>query len=66
LTREIIFATAMSASPADEMTRCLVAVGKDPDQIAQVARLSIGWTTSEEQIDRVVQRLANAMETVRS
>jgi cysteine desulfurase len=66
LTREIIFATAMSASPADEMTRCLHAVGHDPAEIAQVARLSIGWTTSEEQIDRVVQRLANAMETARA
>ncbi|MGV3486030.1 MAG: cysteine desulfurase family protein [Planctomycetaceae bacterium] len=60
--RELIFATAMSASPADEMTRCLRAIGRTEYQIGRVVRISIGWTTSREQIDRSVELFAEAVE----
>lgn len=62
--RELIFATAMSASPADEMTRCLRAVGRTDYQIGRTVRVSIGWTTSREQIDRSVELFAEAVEGV--
>lgn len=61
-SRELIFATAMSASPADEMTRCLRAIGRSEHQISTTVRFSIGWTTSREQVDRVVELLAEAVE----
>ena len=60
--RELIFATAMSATPPDEMTRCLRAIGRSEHQISTAVRFSIGWTTSREQIDRAVERLAEAVE----
>jgi len=60
--RELIFATAMSASPADEMTRSLLAIGRTENQIGKTVRFSLGWTTSHDQIDRVVELLAEAVE----
>lgn len=63
--RELIFATAMSSSPPDEMTRCLKAIGKSDYEIGRVIRMSIGWTTSREQIDRTAELLAEATDTVR-
>jgi cysteine desulfurase len=62
VARELIFATAMSATPADEMTRCLSAIGRNELQIGRTIRLSIGWTTSREQIDRTVEVFAEAVE----
>ncbi len=60
--RELIFATAITATPADEMTRCLQAIGRNELQIGRTVRLSIGWTTSREQIDRAVDLFAEAIE----
>jgi len=64
--RELIFATAMTASPPDEMTRCLMAIGESRQNVARIARFSMGWTTSEEQIDRSIELLAGAIDMVRS
>ncbi|QDT09961.1 Cysteine desulfurase [Planctomycetes bacterium K23_9] len=58
--RELVFATALSSAPADEMTRSLQAIGKQPDQIRRTARFSFGWTTSRDQIDRSVDLIAEA------
>ncbi|WP_153555332.1 cysteine desulfurase family protein [Roseimaritima sediminicola] len=56
----LIVATAQSAAPADEMTRCLAAIGMAPPQIRGALRVSIGWTTSQEQIDRAADLIAEA------
>ncbi len=63
--RELIFATALASSPADEMTRCLQAIGRSEFQIGRTIRLSIGWTTSREQIDRTIELFAEALDAVR-
>ncbi len=63
--RELVFATSMSVAPPDEMTRCLLAIGDDPTQISRTLRLSLGWTSSEEQVQRTVEGLAQALDTVR-
>jgi len=56
----LVVATAQCASPADEMTRCLAAVGLTDHQIAGAIRVSFGWTTSQEQVDRAAELLAEA------
>jgi cysteine desulfurase len=63
--RELVFATALSASPADEMTRCLRAIGKQDQSISRVLRISLGWTTSHDQINRAIELLAEAHDVVR-
>lgn len=63
--RELIFATAVSASPADEITRCLRAIGKTEPSIGRVIRLSIGWTTSHEQVERAIDLFAEALDLAR-
>lgn len=60
--RELIFATALSASPADEMTRCLRAIGRSDESIRRAIRISIGWTTSHDQINRAIEIFAEAMD----
>jgi cysteine desulfurase len=64
--RELVFATAMSESPPDEMTRCLLAIGESRSTLSRVVRLSIGWTTSEEQVDRTIELFAEALDAVRA
>jgi len=64
--RELILATAMSSLPADEMTRCLRAIGRSEYQIGRSIRISIGWTTSREQVDRAVELFAEAIEAIRN
>lgn len=66
VARELIFATAITNSPPDEMTRCLQAVGRSDYQIGRVIRVSIGWTTSRDQIDRTVELFAEAVDSVRA
>lgn len=56
----LVFLTARSASPADEMTRCLRAIGRTDGQIARTIRISLGWTTSREQVDRAAELLVDA------
>lgn len=57
---QLIVSTARSAAPADQMTRCLAAVGMSPHQIGGAIRISLGWTTSQEQVDRAADLLAEA------
>ena len=58
--RQLVLATAQSDTPPDEMTRALRAIGRTNSQIGRTVRLSLGWTTSREQIDRAVDMLAEA------
>lgn len=62
--RKLVVATAQSDSPADEMTRALRAIGRDPAQIGRTLRVSLGWTSSQDQVDRAVEMLAEAWEAV--
>lgn len=64
--RNVVFAAAMSESPPDEMTRCLLAAGENRDTAGRIVRLSIGWTTSQEQVDRAVELFAEALDLVRA
>ncbi len=63
--RQLVLATAQSDSPADEMTRSLRAIGRTDAQIGRTLRVSMGWTTSREQVDRAVQLLAEAWDGAR-
>ncbi|OYP29424.1 cysteine desulfurase family protein [Rhodopirellula sp. MGV] len=60
--RELAIAYAQTSSPPDEFTRSLRAIGRSDAQIARTIRLSIGWTTSSEQIDRAADLIAMAYE----
>lgn len=62
-TQSVIGTHAMSTNPADEFARSLIAIGKPRVSIQRHCRLSLGWTTSEEQIDRAADALAAACET---
>ncbi|WP_372721335.1 cysteine desulfurase family protein [Novipirellula sp.] len=62
--RQLVFATAQSAEPPDEITRSLKAIGRTETQIRRTIRVSLGWTTSRDQIDRAVSLLADACDTV--
>lgn len=62
--RQLALATAQSDSPPDEMTRALTAIGCDEARIGRTVRLSLGWTTSRESIDRAVELLAEACDGV--
>lgn len=61
----IIVGIPRASNPADEITRCLAAVGLSPERINRCMRLSFGWTTSEDQIDRGVEILAEAWDHCR-
>ncbi|MGB7344154.1 MAG: cysteine desulfurase family protein [Pirellulaceae bacterium] len=63
--RELVFATALSVTPPDEITRALQAIGKSSAQIRRTARFSFGWTTSRDQIDRAVDLIAEAWDSAR-
>jgi cysteine desulfurase len=56
--RELAVATAQSASPPDEFTRSLRAIGRTPSQIGRTLRVSLGWTTSSEQVERAAGLIA--------
>ena len=58
--RQLVFAAAQSDAPPDEVTRVLRAIGRTQAQIARTLCLSIGWTTSHEQVDRTIELLADA------
>ncbi len=60
--RSLVMATAQSESPADEFTRALRAVGRSDSQIQKTVRISLGWTTSQEQVDRASDLLVEACE----
>lgn len=58
----LIMATARSASPPDQMTRSLSAIGLEPNEISRALRISLGWNTSQDQVDRSVELLAETWE----
>lgn len=60
--RELAVATAQSSSPADEFTRSLRAIGRSDSQIGRTLRISLGWTTSSEQVERAVGLIAEAFD----
>ena len=62
--RQLVFATAQSSEPPDEITRSLKAIGRTETQIRRTMRVSLGWTTSRDQIDRAVSLIAEACDSV--
>jgi cysteine desulfurase len=62
--RKLALATARSDSPPDEMTRALRAIGRNNSQIGRTLAISLGWTTSHDQIDRAIDLLADACDSV--
>ena len=58
--RNLVMATAQSDTPPDEMTRTLRAIGRTDVQIKRTLRISLGWTSSQEQVDRAADLLAEA------
>ena len=62
--RQLVFGTARSESPPDEMTRALRAIGRTDSQIGRTLHFSLGWTTSREQIERAIELLADACDGV--
>jgi cysteine desulfurase len=61
--RHLVLATAESEVPPDEMTRMLQAIGCSEAEVNQTIRVSVGWTTSRDQIDRAVQWIAEAWDS---
>ncbi len=62
--RQLAMTTAQSDSPPDEMTRSLRAIGRSDLQIGRTLRISLGWTTSQDQVKRAVELLADAWDGV--
>ncbi|MCO8124397.1 cysteine desulfurase [Stieleria sp. TO1_6] len=60
--RNLAVATAQSSSPPDEFTRSLRAIGRSESQIGRTLRVSLGWTTSTEQIERAADLIAAAFD----
>lgn len=60
IARNLVVRSPEASSPPCEMTRVLTAAGRSPSQIARTLQISLGWTTSREQIDRAVEVLADA------
>lgn len=66
IARRLVVSTAQANAPPDEMTRVLQAVGRTEQQVSRSLRISLGWTTSREQIDRAVEMLVDACESAGS
>ncbi len=62
--RQIAVATSHSDAPPDEMARVLRAIGRSDSEIGRTLSVSIGWTTTRDQIDRAISLLAEAWDTV--
>lgn len=58
--RNLVLSTARSDAPPDEMTRALQAIGRTHAEVGRTLRISLGWTTSHDQVDRAVELLADA------
>ncbi|QDT06112.1 Cysteine desulfurase [Rubripirellula lacrimiformis] len=58
--RQLAIATAQSDTPPDETTRALRAIGMSGAQVGRTIRLSLGWTSSRDQVDRAIELLADA------
>ena len=66
IARQLVVRSPESGSLSDEMTRVLTAAGRSSSQVVRTMQVSLGWTTSREQIDRAVEMLADACESVNS
>jgi cysteine desulfurase len=62
--RHVAAATSLSESPPDEIARSLRAIGRTDAQVARTLVVSLGWTTTRDQIDRAVGLLAEAWDTL--
>jgi len=58
--RQLVLSTAQSDDPPDAITTALRAIGKRESQIGRTICISLGWTTSRDQIDRSIEMLAEA------
>ena len=58
--RQLVVATPRGSAEADEMTRCLHAIGISNERAKRCCRVSFGWTTSQEQVERAADLLAEA------
>lgn len=64
--RQLVVATARAESPPDEFTRALRAIGRTDAQIGRTLRLSLGWTSSQDQVDAAVDQLAEAADCMQA
>lgn len=64
ISRQLVVSCPRSDTPPDEMTRVLREVGRSDSQIGKTMSLSVGWTTTRDQIDRAVELLAEACERI--
>ena len=62
MSRELAVAMAQSAAPPDEFTRSLRAIGRTDALIARTMRVSLGWTTSRDQLERAALLIAQAFD----
>lgn len=62
VARELVICSAQSGSPPDEFTRTLRAIGRSESQIGRTLRVSLGWTTSRDQIGRAASLIAQAFD----
>jgi len=62
--RQLALCTPRSDAPPDEMTRSLRAIGRSDAQIGRTLRISLGWTSSQQQVDRAVELLADACDAM--
>ncbi|MAI73474.1 MAG: cysteine desulfurase [Rhodopirellula sp.] len=65
IARDLVVRSPEASQPPCEMTRVLAAAGRSPEQIARTVQISLGWTTSREQIDRAVELLADACDSAK-
>jgi cysteine desulfurase len=65
VARDLVLATAQCENPPDEMTRTLQAIGCSAATIGRTLRISLGWTTTRDEVHRAVEILADAWESVR-
>jgi cysteine desulfurase len=65
IARELVVRSPEADLPPCEMTRVLAAAGKSSSQVARTLQISLGWTTSREQVDRAVELLASACDSAR-
>lgn len=63
VARELVVRSPETDSPPCEMTRVLAAAGRSSRQVARTMQISMGWTTSREQVDRAVELLASACDS---
>ncbi len=62
LTRHVVVGHVRSFNPPDTFARTLLAAGMDRESIESTARISVGWTTSRDQIERAVELIGAVAE----